>query len=413
MKKIVFLTSAFYPQADANGVCVKNVAGELIGRGFEVSVLCEGDGKDETIGGINIIHIKNAFGKRLCTYLDSKNSAFLRLFCKILLMMRRVVLGVISPFIFPNVSPFRTRAVYKRLEKLYAAENFDCVIGTFRPYENVEAVNRFKNKHPDVKSEIVYLDLIDGKNPFGSRFAGLFEKLCTKSEERTFEINDLVLIPKSAREKYESDRYEYAREKIRYFDFPLFTAKEGVKRKNKSTGTVNIVYAGLVDGKNRNAGYFLRLVDKINQEYKMNICVSFYGRFLDRRAREEFANNSYVKFCGTVSPDEAEKVLREADYLLNLSNRITYKMVPSKIFQLFSTCLPIINIVANKEDASLEYFEKYPAVMNICEYESNIETDAEKVRKFFNNNSMDNVEFQCVYRAFSENTPTAFADIII
>ena len=71
-------------------------------------------------------------------------------------MLRRVLLGVASPLIFPNVSPFRTNAVYKKLEKLYADESFDYVIGTFRPYENVEAVNRFKSRHPEVKSEIVY-----------------------------------------------------------------------------------------------------------------------------------------------------------------------------------------------------------------------------------------------------------------
>lgn len=413
MKRFVFLTSAFYPMADANGVCVKNAADELIKRGFDVSVLCGGGGQTENIDGINVIHIKDTVLKRLCAYDESRNSLFSRVICKTFLMLRRAALGIVSPLLFPNVSPLRTCAVYKKLEKLYAEDGFDYVIGTFRPYENVEAVNRFKKKHPGVKSEIIYLDLLDGKNPFGKGLKKFFERLCAKSERRTFGTNDLILIPKSSKERYQSSVYDFAKEKIRFFDFPLFKSEEDIAKLPENNGKINIVYAGSVDGENRNAEYFLRLADKVRERYKTEICVKFYGIFTDRRVREEFADKDYVQFCGMIPPDEVEQVLCRADFLLNLSNRITYKMVPSKIFQMFSTCLPIINMVANGEDVSLEYFKSYPDVLNIFEFRDDFENDAESLRNFLNDNNRNKVEFQSVRRRFLDNTPESFVNIII
>lgn len=413
MKKIVFLTSAFYPFASANGVCVKNAANELIKHGFDVSVLCEGGGQTENVDGINIIHIKDTVLKRLSVYAESKNSLLSRLIYKTFLILRRAALGIVSPLLFPNVSPLRTHAVYKRLEKLYAEDGFDYVIGTFRPYENVEAVNRFKKKHPVVKSEIIYLDLLDGKNPFGKGLKKFFKRLCAKSERRTFKINDLILIPKSSKEKYQSSVYGFAKEKIRFFDFPLFTSEEDIVKIPENNGKINIVYAGSADGENRSAEYFLRLTDKVKERYKIEICVKFYGRFTDRKVREEFADKDYIQFCGMIPPDEVEQVLCRADFLLNLSNRITYKMVPSKIFQMFSTCLPIINMVANGEDASLEYFKSYPDVLNIFEFRDDFENDAESLKNFLSVSNRNKVEFQSVRKRFLDNTPESFVNIII
>lgn len=413
MKKFVFLTSTFYPMPDASGVCVKNAADELIRRGFNVSVLCEGNGQTESVNGINVIHIENTISKRLCAYAENRNSAFSRLIYRIFLLLRRVMLGIVSPFLFPNVSPFRTRAVYKRLEKLYADETFDYVIGAFRPYENVEAVNKFKKKHPEVKSEIVYLDLIEDKNPFGKRFKNYFDKLCEKSKRNTFGINDVILIPQSSKEKYQESVYKFAKEKIRFFDFPLFTLKESVAKKTEKSGMINIVYAGSADGENRSPEYFLRLVDKVKEKYSMDICVKFYGRITDRKVRENFANKTYVQFCGMIPPDEVEQTLSKADFLLNLSNRITYNMVPSKIFQLFSLCLPIINMVTNSEDVSVEYFKKYPDVLNIFEFMGDFENDAELLRNFINDSGRKDIDFECIRQKFLDNTPESFANIII
>lgn len=408
MKKLIFLTSAFYPMADANGVCVKNAADELIKLGFNVSVLCEGSGQDENVGGISIIHIKDTISKRLCAYAETRNSMFSRLIYRVFLMLRRVLLGVASPLIFPNVSPFRTNAVYKKLEKLYADESFDYVIGTFRPYENVEAVNRFKSRHPEVKSEIIYFDLLDGKNPFGKRLNKFFDKLCIKSERYTFGINDVILIPKSSVRKYVSKCYDFAKDKIRFFDFPLFTSTENMTQKKENNGTINIVYAGTVDGKNRSAEYFLKLTENLKSKFNMNICVEFYGDFTEERVKRKYENVEFVKFRGKVEPDKVFDILCSADCLLNLSNIITYEMVPSKIFQMFSTCNKIVNVVENEKDKSLEYFNKYAKVLNIREYNRNIEDDTELLKEFIENKDMPEMNFNKIRNTYIKNTPGEF-----
>ena len=411
MKKFAFLTSEFYPMADANGVCVKNAADELIKRGCKVTVICEGKGKNERAGKIDVIHIKDTLYKRLNAYTERKNNIFTRFMRKAFLCIRRVVLGLISPFTFPNVSPMRSFSEYRVLEKLYKQEPFDCVIGTFRPYENIEAVNKFKIKHPEVKSEIIYLDILDAKNPFGMLFDKYFRAMVEKSEKRTFDINDLILIPKSAEEKYSGAEYKFAGAKIRFFDFPLFTAKTKKTGERKTGDTLNIVYAGSADGFNRNAEYFLEIAQKLRERGE-SIMVSFYGSFSDRKIMQKYKDTDFVRFCGKILPNEVEKVLLDADFLLNLSNRVTYTMIPSKIFQMFSTCQPIINMVANEKDASLGYFAKYPAAVNIPEYEKNLETDVQKISEFMENMNDFDVDFEKVRNTFSDNTPETFCDIL-
>lgn len=409
MKTLVFLTSKFYPYGDANGICVKNVVDELKKNGYKIYVICEGKGKDILYDDINVIYVRGTVFKCINDYAHKKNTTLALLMCGICFVIRRIFLGIISMFVFPNVSFGRTRRVYKVLNNLYKKEKFDCVIGTFRPYDNVEAVNRFKRRNPKVKSEIIYLDILDAKNPFGLLFKGFFEKLCVKSEKRTFGINDLILFPESAREKYQNSFYDFAKQKIKFFDFPLFTATSKKQKQEQSNSEkTNIVYAGTVDGKNRNAEYFLMLAEQLRLNFNMDISVEFYGDFADEKMRRKYENSEFVKFRGKITADEVFEVLCNADCLLNLSNIITYEMVPSKIFQLFSTCNKIVNMVENEKDKSLEYFNKYPKILNIREYNGNIEYDTKLLKEFIENRDMPEIDFNKIRNTYIKNTPGEF-----
>ena len=60
-------------------------------------------------------------------------------------------------------------------------------------------------------------------------------------------------------------------------------------------------------------------------------------------------------------------LLKRADLLLNITNKNTINMLPSKIFQLFAAQKPILNFVKNRNDCSLPYFKKSMVTFNIYE----------------------------------------------
>ena len=279
----------------------------------------------------------------------------------------------------------------------------------------MEAVNIFKKKNKDIKTVITYFDLIDGRNPFGSIFSGICSKLCFKSEKNTFMLNDAILIPGNARDKYESEKYYFAKNKIRFFEFPLFVSDckpEMDLKKGKNTD-FEILYAGSVDGNNRSASYFLQLAEILKRQYGVNIKVRFYGNFTDREVYSEYATSDFVEFCGKIGADKVYELMCKADCLLNLSNAITYNMVPSKIFQMFSSCNRIINMIANKNDAAIEYFDKYPARLNIKEYEKNVKRDVCLLRDFIENPNIETPDFDNIRDIYIRNTPERFVDLIM
>lgn len=61
-------------------------------------------------------------------------------------------------------------------------------------------------------------------------------------------------------------------------------------------------------------------------------------------------------------------ILEKSDILLNISNKQSYSAVPSKIFQMFSIRKPIINVVRHPKDFAKKYFDIYPSVFTIEEY---------------------------------------------
>lgn len=92
----------------------------------------------------------------------------------------------------------------------------------------------------------------------------------------------------------------------------------------------------------------------------------------------DFSGLNNVEHHGMANVNEVPSILRNADFLLNVGNGITYKMIPSKIFQMFAAKKNILFCVRSDKDTSLPYFEKYGHVVIIKEYENKIEEDRKK-----------------------------------
>lgn len=406
MKTYIVLTSDFYVDRDANGICIKNVIDELKNRGNHVYVICNGE-KTEVVQKDVVCVKKNIFSK-----FDSECSSIIsKILYNLMLWVRRIFLAIISLVSYPNVSFLRTRSVYKELCKLYNMVDADCVVGVFRPYENIEALSMFKKVHKNVSTVAVYFDLPKCNSNFGNAINEYLDWLWLCANRRTFSINDYIMFPQNVKMKYDEE-YSSESDKFIYFDFPMFVQRP-IKEHTSSAECFNIVYAGSIDGVNRSAMYFLQLIDILRQSDELNINVYFYGNITEEKILNKYKCCSYVKFMGKIDSSEVFDKLCSADCLLNVSNRITYDMIPSKIFQMFSSCRKIINIISNKNDFSICYFEKYPAVLNIEEYNKNIDKDVMALKDFINTDFTDELRFNYVRDTYIKNTPESFVDSLI
>lgn len=412
MSTYVFLTSKFMPAADANGICVYNLSKELVKDGHKVYVICEGINEEHYIfEEIEIYEVKPTLFSRLREKTAAEKSRKYELIKNIIMVLRRIQKAFVF-FIYPNVSPSRASREYRILDAIGKRDKIDFLLGTFAPYDGVAATCKFKKKHPEVKSSIVFWDILRSKNPFGKKLYKLWDFLCYRAEKKVFGINDKILIPKSGKETYCASKYDGYKEKIKYFDFPVFTDDFGTQRnvEDNFNDDINITCVGTIDGENRNADYFLRIFKEIKSRYNINFKINIIGAFSDISTFEKYKKEPYVNFVGQVDFNSVPDYISSADYLVNLGNKITFDMIPSKIFQYFASCKPIINFIAHKDDKSFCYFTKYPSNLNIFEYENNIYEDISRVRNFISDKDIVLSKFDEIENIYTENKPSYFTE---
>ena len=186
MATYVFLTSQFMPSADASGICVYNISKELIKKGHKVYVICEGINEElrffEDIEIYEVKPVLYTFLRLKVQQTKSKKDIYLR---DIVGIFRKFA-KAFTFFMFPNVAYIRSLKEYKILKQINKKEKIDFIIGTFRPFEGIASATRFKKANPNVKSILIFWDLLRTPNPFGEHLYKLFDFLCNKAEKNMF-----------------------------------------------------------------------------------------------------------------------------------------------------------------------------------------------------------------------------------
>lgn len=347
--KVLIICSDYKSELDANGICVKNIASALKQDGNSVYILSEKKQKPFTHhydGIATIYYVKSTLLKRT---LDCYNN---NLIYRIKLSIIRIIHAIISIVLYPNVSPFRSRKVIKKATEIVNKHNVDIVIGCYRPYESIKAIMSMK-KNSGIKTVAYHLDLLMEPND-RSKVIRTFKKKKAKHsiiEERR--NVDYIVLP-------ETERNKISGKNVMYAGFPLYI-KECVNTESSIVfdyDVVNITYIGSLDETNRNPIELLEELTKLKVGRKP-IIVHIWGKINSDSLEEQISAMTNVEYHGYIPHDQVFDVMRKSDFLLNISNKVTANMVPSKIFQMFSTGRGIINYVQSKEDVSAKYFERY------------------------------------------------------
>lgn len=401
--RILILARGFAKENNACGVCLKNIADELIKNGNEVYVISLSPAprvEPFYLDSIEITELReNWFTTQNVKY-RKKSGCMNFLFFK-LLQLCRLPIALLR---YPRVSRKQELQLLHYASRLVVSHNINYVLGSFSPCETIYVPVCLKNKFPYLTVVNYHLDPLlipDNKSVLINTFKLNKGKKFVRSE---IKVIDRLLAPESTCGIVDSD-------KIKYVGFPLYYDRLSILESGfvKNNDELTIVYVGTLDKENRNIAFTLSLLDNLNKHSNLNVKLHVWGYLMDSETKQNIEKSNIVEYHGIIDNKFVPDLMNKADFLLNISNKTSYNAVPSKIFQFFSSRKPIINIVRHRGDFALRYFNKYPAALSVDEYcyDGNLNI----LFKFIEENRNRNVALD--NRFFEMYSPSFIAKLIL
>ena len=135
----------------------------------------------------------------------------------------------------------------------------------------------------------------------------------------------------------------------------------------------------------------------------------FVGDASNDELNEAAARDRRIEVVGRMPHDKAVALLRSADFVLTLGNRLD-NMTPSKVFELMALRKPIVATCPIENEPSLPYLERYGDALILDERRDPAEAAARLhafIRASHEPPSAEELE-----KTFWNNTPSAFCDLI-
>lgn len=343
---ILLLCHRYGNQNSANGLCVRNLSLELQKRHKVYCITNDffASDNDKTI----FYQLNEPYFSKI-TEIKNKN-----IFRKIWFYFYAAFRYPIAFFTYPNVSPIVNIKKYRLTQRIIKKEKIDMVVGFYRPFEDVDVVRKISKKTPYVKTVTYYLDnLLDGNN--GKTIKDIKYRRGVNYLNKSLKTIDKIILPPS--EKPISDN-SFISEFPMYIDYPIVS--NDFKFEDEF---INISYIGSLDENNRNPTKVLELLSicKTVKPIKVHI----WGN-ITTEIKKIFSNfKNLIVYHGYVNNENVQYIYSISDFLLNISNKVTYKMVPSKIFQMFSTGKYILNYCEVECDVTKSYFCGYPGTIEL------------------------------------------------
>lgn len=402
--KILFICRNYGDPKSACGICIKNLVDEFRRRDFEVWVISVTktplaeymDSKD-----IHYFTVKEVWFTTFSREARTKKGFVNRLLYKAIYYLR-------LPYAiceFPVSSNRLIKELTSLIGELVSNNGIYYVVGSYSPFEPIKALIEIKRKFgKEIKTVCYHLDpllLQDNTSKIINNFK-FKRSLAAATEEAS--VVDLILAQQSTKDLL-------TRPNIEYVDFPLFVNEDTIHDSGVvfSKDYTNITYIGTLDEENRNPEYFLDILRYISNKTRKPCKLHIWGFIRESRTIEKLKSNSFVEYHGMMDSNQVLDVLLKSDVLLNISNKLSYKAIPSKIFQLFSTKKPIINIVRHPRDFAKQYFDIYPSVFTINEFFRNV--DNSQLISFIDENQGKTVSFSD--SLYKTSTPQYISDLII
>ncbi len=408
VKKIIFMVDMYYPKPRAVGICVHNVAQEMINLGYEVHVIAykqNNEECEEEFEGVFVHRIAMRLDMKMQEYGESHlDSALGKISYKAAGIIRKIQKLFFLPW-FPLVSPLTVNRYYRKTLSLNREYDFDCIIATYLPPEPLFAGAMVKKKLKNIKYGAYILDSLITQS--GQKYlpSKLIEKLTWKFEKMIYETADKTYNPECLRDHYQSDKYLKYRDKMIFLDVPYFKPKQPISKQIlHDISKKHLVYLGTLIKNSRNPEYIYRLFTEINKSGLYQLHFYTRGSCEDDLLKYQIESGDAVLRHGFVTHAEIDNIIANSDYLINLSVKDA-AMISGKIFEYMSTGKPVIHFYYKDNDACLRYLEKYELSIVIKIDEQLFESNVRRLKKFLTESYGKTVEPNSLIETFKGNMP--------
>jgi hypothetical protein len=391
MSRIVVLSTIYLNIPSANGICARNLVDSLRKQGHDVFVICyeeETLSDEENLDRLYTIPVPD---------LNVKHTIMQKL-----IRAAMVVAGSTKPIL----SEAFTADYYNKLCEIERKSPIDAIIAMYFPFESVEAMFRFSKDRPNIKTFIYEVDSV-GDGVSKSQVYEIYNHAYEKWLNKVYSKVDNVFIMRSHEVYWKSHFGKKFSYKMILTDIPVLVEKNVLHEKRNDP--IKMIYAGLIEKRYRSPSYLLSVLSIISEKIALDF--SFYSKGDCENEIAEAKNRiSGIHQYGYIAPDELDKEISDADFLVSIGNTVS-RSVPSKLITYLGYGKPIIHFSSQREDVCLEYLEKYPYALIIKQDES-IETSASKLIDFIQCNKDVKIDTKETMSIYEENTPAFNASLI-
>lgn len=408
---IVVLVGSYYPNYSAVGICARNIVGDLMARGHNLTVVANKTDYDEA----RIVQLQeqifrvssNLYDNQL--YYDRKAKTWWGRACSILLRSWRYGAAFLRK---ENIKQDMLDAYYKQLCEIGKEMHIDMLIPFCFPFEGCLAAAMYRKQHGNVRVVPFLMD----------RFAASTSlHRCDWNKKRkwerhialedfVFSMSEKILFLSSWRSHLEGNHSTY-RDKFFLAEHPLLVPLRSFEYVGFNKNMLNVVYTGALIRSVRSPQFcfsvFRRLLDKRKDVclhiYAMGDCGNDIGKLVN-----EYPEN--VFYYGAVNSEKAHAAMLAADYLLSVGNK-DISQVASKNFEYISTGKGILHFSKNAADPVNVLLRKYRNALIIDEMAVVAEAESAVNRFLVANRAVE--RFSSVAEIYCEALPSNSCDLIL
>lgn len=370
----VFVVGGYMPVPSSNTVCMINIMRELKKNNHNVRLIAINDGCTDP-GEFDCKYVQPA---------ETKKKTFFE-YLKCFFVYSRYNKGLVKNY-------------YDAIVEIDKEIGIDYLVCVHSGYEAIKAGQKAKKYNKKIKCVGYYLDAAEGVIEKLTLKERIVLHTLKKDTKQLIKDLDLILIPEYWKGEY-SNNMCFVGKNVKFVGLPNLTEEK--LPSNVCKDKIKIVYCGYLYKTIRGVECikdFSRLLD-INK----NIEIHFYSKGKEEELNEfykKYPNNVFLH--GYVDRATIEKVLQEANYFLNISNRVT-TYVPGKLFEYLSYAKPIINYQYIDNDPTMIYINKYDLAYNLIDGK---DTDINDFNRFIEENKFATLDYENVKEAFKECLPT-------
>ena len=227
------------------------------------------------------------------------------------------------------------------------------------------------------------------------------KKLSEKIEKSIIEKFDAVLTDEIYYNELINIYGRSISNKVHIFNMPLIDAFNKTNNKIiKNEEEINCVFTGLIYLGIRDPGYTIKLFNELGKDGKIKL--HLYG---PERKDVPYECSDAIVFHNKVNMEEAKKIIQNADFLVNIGNKMS-NQIPSKLYEYVSTGLPIINVYKNENCPSIGLLKDYHNSINIFEDDSIYDNQIKELFVFINKHLGIRMGLNEFLDSYKDYTPT-------